>query len=430
MEKKLTREQKTVHELSQMIVKAQRPICILNSLKWNETIREDFFKNPDKLPKLDKDYYKTIKIGFDPIEKMAEFENIKQQIQKKLGVISPLAELMQRICQEYKLACRLIMARGTPDFANYSHRLYGGSDDAFYLGGPTLYGLSQVLNEAIPNLGNKTNTEADEKKYTAKQAVQILQEKINSYFNDPSEKIKVELSDNIVSDAAAGSEVLKINKDSKFSDRDIRLLEVHEGWVHLGTTLNGRQQPICTFLSKGPPSATTSQEGLAILMEIFTHSSFPGRIKRLNDRIIAINMVENGANFIDVIRYFTEQGHSLETSYLLASRVFRGALPDGSAGAFSKDLSYTKGFVLIYNYIRLAIRQGKIEYIPFLFVGKASLSDLKLLHSLQEQGFVEPPKYIPEPIKDISAISAWLSFSLFMNKIDLNIIERDFQNIF
>src|SRR3546814_9747867 len=42
--------------------------------------------------------------------------------------------------------------------------------------------------------------------------------------------------------------------------RDVRALEVHEGLVHVGTTLNGLNQPICTFLSKGPPSSTVRSE--------------------------------------------------------------------------------------------------------------------------------------------------------------------------
>ena len=59
-----------------------------------------------------------------------------------------------------------------------------------------------------------------------------------------------------------------MNARSQFSERDLQVLEVHEGWVHVGTTLNGMNQPVCTFLSKGPPSSTITQEGLAILMEV------------------------------------------------------------------------------------------------------------------------------------------------------------------
>ena len=48
---------------------------------------------------------------------------------------------------------------------------------------------------------------------------------------------------------------IKIRSDALFNERDVRALEVHEGLVHVGTTLNGQNQPICTFLARGrrPP---------------------------------------------------------------------------------------------------------------------------------------------------------------------------------
>ncbi len=67
--------------------------------------------------------------------------------------------------------------------------------------------------------------------------------------------------------------------------------------MHLGTTLNGLAQPVCTFLSKGPPSSTITQEGLGIIAEVFTFASYPGRVKRLTNRITAVGMAEEGANF-------------------------------------------------------------------------------------------------------------------------------------
>lgn len=68
------------------------------------------------------------------------------------------------------------------------------------------------------------------------------------------------------------------------------MLEVHEGWGHLGTTLNGGAQPACTFLGKGTPSATTTQEGLAVLTEILTLRSSPSRLYRLINRVRAITL--------------------------------------------------------------------------------------------------------------------------------------------
>src|SRR5262249_11523080 len=81
--------------------------------------------------------------------------------------------------------------------------------------------------------------------------------------------------------------------------RSLALVEVPEGWAHLGTTLNGQSQPVCTFLGKGPPSSTVTQEGLAVLTEFLTFVSHPGRVRRLVRRIEAAALAEGGADFLD-----------------------------------------------------------------------------------------------------------------------------------
>src|SRR5262249_29687750 len=139
--------------------------------------------------------------------------------------------------------------------------------------------------------------------------------------------------------AAAGGNYIKIRGSARFTPQDVRVLEVHEGWVHLGTTLNGLCQPVCTFLSKGPPSSTVTQEGLAVLTEMAAGASFPARVKRLTDRVRAIALAEDGADFLEVYRFFEEQGYEYRDSYKQAARIFRGSLPTG-CGPFTKDLSY------------------------------------------------------------------------------------------
>jgi len=235
------------------------------------------------------------------------------------------------------------------------------------------------------------------------------------------------LSDDIIADAAAGADVIRIKRGSMFSQRDLKIFEIHEGWVHIATTLNGQAQPVCTFLSKGPPSSTINQEGLAIIMEIFTFSSYPNRVQRLTDRITAIHMAEQGADFIDVFNFYRDQGLSDSDSYTNTRRVFRGSNP--TAGPFTKDLSYSKGFILIYNYIRIAVQKGLQDYIPLLFLGKTSLEDLHIYADLLEGGVMIPPIYLPPQFQDLSALSAWMSYSLFLNKLSLEHLTTDY-NVF
>ena len=84
----------------------------------------------------------------------------------------------------------------------------------------------------------------------AEQAIRILQERLSTAFDDPN-AVRVLMSDGIIADAAAGADYIKIRSDALFNDRDLKILEVHEGLVHVATSLNGSNQPICTFLGKG-----------------------------------------------------------------------------------------------------------------------------------------------------------------------------------
>ena len=420
--------EQAIHELSERIVAAQKPIRILDALKWDPSIEDYFFKHKfKKLPVINQEYYQEKNpLSFDPEKKIAEFHDIDRSIRRVLGQYSGIGSIMQRMCYEYCRVVEMLQARGTPRFTDISQELYGSSEDAFHVGAPTLKDLATLVTNTLSHIKDQVQTSADDEIYTSEQTVAILGERLTNYFSD-GDSIRVELSDGIIADAAAGADRIKIHQGLKFSEREIRTFEIHEGWVHLGTTLNGMAQPICTFLSKGPPSSTVTQEGLAIITEIFTFSSYPGRVRRLTNRITAVNMAEEGANFYDVFQFYREQGMSEDDSYQSTVRVFRGSTPDG--GPYTKDLSYSKGFILIYNFMRLAVQRGLVKRIPLLFVGKTTLEDLHILSDLVDEGIIAPPKYIPPQFRDIAALSAWMVYSLFLNRLDLRRLAVDFKGI-
>ncbi|MGB6976233.1 MAG: flavohemoglobin expression-modulating QEGLA motif protein [Gammaproteobacteria bacterium] len=427
----LTPQQQIMRELSDRLVKAQRPIHILDALKWGPEIQQGFFASGFKEPpKVNVDFYNRIPLAFNPEEKVAEFYALERDIRTQLGQLSGAGKIMQRMCREYREVIRLLQARGTAEFPRISQELYGSSEDAFYAGAPTLNDLALAVSQTLSNLEEQVITDADVKCYTSEEAVEILNQRLAGYFeNSQGEpQVRVKISDGIIADASAGAEIIKIRKGAQFSERDLKVIEVHEGWVHIATTINGLSQPICTFLSKGPPSSTQTQEGLATIMEIFTLASYPGRVQRITNRITAINMAEQGANFIEVFNFFLNGGLDEESSYHSAARVFRGCPLD--KGAFTKDLAYTKGFVLIYNYIRLAIQRGLLSGIPLLFLGKTTLEDMPLLINLLEEGIVIAPKYIPPQFRDLAALSAWVSYSLFLSRLDIQRLAMDYKQIF
>lgn len=415
-----------VKTLSDRIVKAQQPIRILDAIKWDESVKQGFFnKNCTALPEVTPDYYKNRPLGFDPEEKKLEFYRIERDLVRTLGQLNPLSVIMRRICREYQDVVDMLQARGTATFSNISQELYGCSQDVFHVGDPTIAMLGSMMEDTLLQLLKLDFLNEEPKTIPAKEAVVLLNEKIQALF--PGDGLRAMISDGILADAAAGTDYVKLRADACFNMRDLRVLEVHEVWVHLGTTLNGLAQPYCSFLGKGPPSAAVTQEGLAVLMEILTLSSTPNRLMKLIDRVRAITLAEEGADFLEIFRFFLDKGLDREESYTLTSRVFRGSSPDGLP--FTKDLTYIKGFVLTYNFIRLAVSKGKPDRIPLLFCGKTMLEDMKVLAELVEEGTVVPPRFLPPQFKDLMGLSAWMSFSRFMSSMNFKQLEQDYANV-
>lgn len=425
----LTAYESLIRNLSDRIVEAQRPIRVLDAIKWDDDIERKFFADGCRtLPPVTRDYYLSRPLPFNPEEKLHELHQIERDIRRHLGEFNAPGQIMSRMCQEYRDVVSMLKNRGSRAFAEISERLYGSASDSFHAGDPNLADLGHMMSDILDNLSHEAIFAPEEPALDARQTVSELSTRLGEYFRDQA-SVRVQLSDGIVADAAAGSDYIKIRGTSRFTPREIRLLEVHEGWVHLGTTLNGLSQPVCTFLGKGTPSSAVTQEGLAVITEIFAFASHPARVRRLTNRIEGVAMAEAGGNFLDVFNYFQAEGYDPHESYQHTMRIFRGSLPEG-CGPFTKDLCYSKGFVLIYNFIRLAVSRGMVRRVPLLFCGKTNLADIKILGQLVDEGLITLPRFLPPQFADLHALSAWMCYANFLNRLSLKRVEDDYAGLF
>ncbi|MDP9002207.1 MAG: hypothetical protein M3O46_19110, partial [Myxococcota bacterium] len=63
-----------VADLAGRIVDAQRPIRVLQALRWDDSVEEQFLRGKQRdMPKVDAAYYERVDLGFDPREKLREF---------------------------------------------------------------------------------------------------------------------------------------------------------------------------------------------------------------------------------------------------------------------------------------------------------------------------------------------------------------------
>lgn len=414
-----------VFRLAQRIVDAQRPIRVLNAIKWDPQAFEQFRESKFKaMPRIDAESYGKSPLGFNPDTLEEVLDAIIRDIHTELGS-DPIGGILATTAQQYIDTAHMLELRGTAGFYALSRSLYGSPKDLLPGGKTTLRTVAQDMYGILNGLDDAVLGPTPQRTIDAPTAVKILGERLQSYFGQ--QQVNVILDDGIVADAAAGSDYIKVRQGALFSDRDLRLLEVHEGWVHVATSLNGQAQPVARWLSIGPPRVAATQEGLAALLEVLTMTTHPMRARRLNDRVLAVDKAEDGANFLEVFEWFRTEGYDETTCFWNTQRVFRGGTTTGGA-PFTKDIVYTRGIVTNFNFLTSAIAAGRADLIRWLFVGKVALEDIPILAERAHEGLVRPPLHVPPMFRDLNGLAIWLAISAFWGKLENEAIQRHFRD--
>ncbi|NLE87144.1 MAG: DUF1704 domain-containing protein [Myxococcales bacterium] len=417
-----------VSKLAERLVRAQQPIRVLDHIKWPAQVFESFRSSGWKeLPRIGPEYYQKVPLGYDLEAKKAELREIEQDVARQLGSSDGIGRILAESASEYARVVELLEARGTPTFYELSRQLYGSARDVFADGLVTVRDVAHDFYEVLTQLDDTLLGPQPKRDIPATDAVELLNQRISSAFGE--NVVRVILDDGIVADAAAGSDYVKLRKGVWFSERDLRILEVHEGWAHVGTSLNGQRQPVARWLAKGPPRTAATQEGLAALLEILTMVSFPSRARRLNDRVLAVEKAEDGASFLDVFEWFRTEGYDEEVCFWSTQRVFRGGTTEGGA-PFTKDIVYMKGLVSNYNFLQSAIAAGRPELIRWLFVGKVALEDIPVLAARAHEGVVRPPRYVPALFDDLNGLAMWLGVSTFWGRLNTRAVQHHYERMF
>src|SRR5436853_1312096 len=197
-----------VRALSDRLVDAQRPIRILDAIKWDDDIERVFFeKGCRELPPVTPEYYLRRPLPFDVETKLHEFHTIERDLRRQLGEFNAPGQIMARMCQEYREVVRMLGGRGTREFGEISERLYGSSSDSFHAGDPNLADLGHMMSDVLDNLSHETIFGREEDCFDARQVVDTLSGRLKDFFQDAA-AVRVQLSDGIVADAAAGSDYI------------------------------------------------------------------------------------------------------------------------------------------------------------------------------------------------------------------------------
>jgi uncharacterized protein (TIGR02421 family) len=331
-------------------------------------------------------------------------------------------------CDAFATAARMLAAAGTRDFYHHSVELYGRPASLTADRRTTNLGLAQHFRGVVDGVAGRAPIPSpqDELCYSAEEVVPLLAARFAAFF--PGQQIGVELTDGIPAKAVAGVDGVRIKRGVRFSARDLSQLEFHEGHVHVATALNGRAQPVVPFIGYPSPRTTATQEGLAVLTEFLTQSTSIDRLRRLADRTLAIKIAEEGADFRELYRFFLERGNDENAAFDAARRVCRGGLCAGGA-PFTKDVCYLDGLLRVTNFLRVALVKGHLADVSLFFAGKIAVEDVPLFGRLQREGLVRAPQYLPEWARDLSYLTAFMSYSAFLGECDLGAERRRYEDL-
>ena len=408
-------QKKRLENLSRLIYRASLKVKVLRHILWPIEVKYQFFKqNCQRLPE-----YSYPK--FDS----TDLDQILLDINGQLGDTKYDFWLKNKL-EDISLSANLLKACGTKTFFEVSSKIYGLPTTLIHDGQTKPLDLAEQFYD-ITNSIDKTKLElSNSLKISSHDVANQISSKVNDYFGEFAPKVSV--VKHLSAKATATSKKIKIREDGIFYESDIDQLINHEAFIHVATTINGRQQNKMKILGSNYGAVTKTQEGLAVFSEFITGSIDIERMRRISDRVKAIHMAIDGADFIEIYRYFVNKGISRNQAFENSRRVFRGGVLSGKY-PFTKDLVYLDGFIRVCNFFRSSISQGKIECIELLFAGKMELDDLPVVYSMYKDGMVSKPSFIPPWAMNLNYLICFFTFSVFLEDINYSNVSKYYDSL-
>lgn len=389
------------------IVELSKDVKVLSQLSWPMEAQEIFLSNWKKGNTVYPD------VGYH-IQDYSQLIRDLEALYHSIDTQHPVGRYLFKTAESYYYGAQMLQNVGTSMFTTYSKILYGEPGDE--LRGSTQSHLEAARHfiEVADQFKFDANFYGVYVYYTAADAKKYLEDEIRKVIKD--DEIEVKLDPELASKAAAGARRVRIRDGTIFTDYEVAQLLHHEVFTHSLTAINGRSQPILKSMGLAAPRTTPTQEGLATFSELITGSIDLNRLKRISLRICAIDMALNGADFVEVFKYFLEKGEPEIEAYNSAMRVFRGGTAKGGV-VFTKDCSYLTGLLAVHTFFRKSLKDNHLEEAEILFAGRMTTEDARLLFPFVREGMIAKPKYIPTWFRNFHSLAANLAFSLFTNHI-------------
>lgn len=411
----LSPEMRRYAALDQRLLAAVRPIRILATVSWPASIEERLIAEfgAGRLSVPDIRYHAT---------DLGETRRELEAIEAEAGEDHPIADYLRRTAESWRIATRMLDAAGTHGVTEASIALYGRPGDAIPGSNRSNLDAARYFVDLADELGADLETEDASGNIPAEELRRDMALQLDAFFSPGT--ISVEVDPELTAKAAAGATRIRLRGGARFTEYDRHQLLAHEAFVHSLTALNGREQPVLASMARASPRVTATQEGLAVFAELMSGAIDISRLKRISLRILAIDMALEGADFVEVFRYFRTCGQNVADSFHSTQRVFRG-VPLGGGSAFAKDNVYLTGLLAVHTFFRWALRQRRLDLLRNLFAGKLALHDVMSLEAHFGSGDIAAPRYLPPWMQHVHGLAGKLAFSLFVNHIHMAGVEAE-----
>lgn len=399
-----------IQEMDSAIVSASKKIKVLSALTWPADAEDKFLegwrKGNPQLPQVEIQ-------APDVTKSVSALEEIARQCDPQ----DPVEKFLTETALSYANAGRMLLNVGTPEFTTYSTRIYGRPDTVYKLQGLTAVDGARFFLDVTDKLVGNANIQPVETDISAPDFAEWLKAEVDEFF--AHDAVEVMLDPNMSSKALAGATRIRIRGSAVFSELDKDQLLYHEAYVHTATQLNGKKQINLKSLGLGAPRTTRTQEGIAVMAELITNSIDISRLRRIALRVIAVKMALDGADFIDLFKFFLDAGQSEIESVRSAQRIFRGGAVKDKI-VFTKDAVYLQGLFEVHTFLRVAIRDNRPDLVRNLFAGRLTMADAVRMAPLFQSGWLLPPTYMPDWATDLRRLAATMAYSAFVTNIDLD----------
>ena len=276
----------------------------------------------------------------------------------------------QRMELERKLT--MLSDRGSRRFLYGSLQLYGRVDES-------LLEAAKYILERVPvrSRGRSAKRQLTAVEFAARAEAEIR------YYRERDSRVwsRVEIRDDVVGVLVSHGNLL-LNRQQTVAEDRVESLLAHEIGTHVLTYFNGQAQPF-RQLYAGLPDYEELQEGLAVLAEYLTGGLTGPRLRMLAARVLAANMITEGAGFTEVFRELDNTyGFTQKTAFNITLRIFRG-------GGLLKDMVYLRGLLQLLEYLG-----GGGAFEPLL-LGKFGADHLHIIRELQWRKVLSAPPLKP-----------------------------------